>query len=244
MKIALQIYTLRDIISKGYDKIFKEVAGMGYAGVEMTYNPDNGDEIAELLKKYGLVCTGAHISMDELINNPGRAAEFLRKLGSNQMVIPWIDGKLIDNEEKTIETAKKLEAGAKEAVSHGFVLSFHNHTIEFERKFNGRTVMDIFYDEAPSLKLQLDCGWAYAGGADVIATINKFGERLSFIHIKDVDANKTPTEVGNGLVDMKAVIASAEKYGVEWGIVEQDNCVNYPALESVKISFDYIKTIN
>ena len=150
MKIALQIYTLRDIINQGYDKILKEVADIGYAGVEMTYSPDKGDEVAALLKQYGLICTSAHISMNEIENNPAQAAEFLKKLGSNQMVVPWIDGKLIDTEENTIATAKKLEAGAKEAIANGFELSFHNHTIEFERKFNGRTVMDIFYDEAPS----------------------------------------------------------------------------------------------
>jgi len=243
MNIGLQMYTLRDIMGEGLENILKAVADIGYAGVEMTYSPDKGDEIAALLKKYGLKCTGAHISMDELINNPGRAADFLDKLGSKDMIIPWIDGKLIDTEENTIATAKRLEAGAKEAASHGYILGFHNHTIEFERKFGDRTVMDIFFDEAPSLKFQVDCGWAYAGGADVIAVLNKFGSRLRCIHIKDVDANKTPTEVGSGLVDMKEVIATAKKYGVEWGVVEQDNCVNYPALEAVKISFDYIQTI-
>jgi sugar phosphate isomerase/epimerase len=244
MNIGLQIYTLRDIISEGYDEIFKKVADIGYKGVEMTYSPDQADEVAELLKKYGLVCTGAHISIDELSNNPERAAGFLDKLGSRHMIIPWIDGARIETEEKTIETAKVMEEGAKRAANHGYVLSFHNHTIEFERKFGDRTVMDIFYDEAPSLKFEVDCGWAFAAGVDVVATLNKFGSRLSFIHVKDVDEKGTPTEVGNGKVDMKAVIAEAAKHGVEWGVVEQDSCVNYPALEAVKISFDYIKTIN
>ena len=243
MKIGLQIYTLRDIISEGYDAIFKKVAEIGYKGVEMTYSPDDGDKVAELLKKYGLIGTSAHISIDELENNPQRAVGFLDKIGSKSMIVPWIDGSLIETEADTVAVAKRLEEGAKKAAGHGYELGFHNHTIEFERKFGGRTVMDIFYDEAPSLKFQIDCGWAYAAGADVIATVNKFGDRLSCIHIKDVDANKTPTEVGNGLVDMKAVIETAKKYGVEWGIVEQDSCVNYPPLEAVKVSFDYIQTI-
>jgi sugar phosphate isomerase/epimerase len=244
MNIGLQIYTLRDIVKEGYDEIFKKVAEIGYKGIEMTYSPDDGDKVAELLKKHGLVCTGAHISIDELSNNPERAAGFLDKLGSRHMIIPWIDGKRIETEEKTIETAKIMEEGAKRALSHGYVLSFHNHTIEFARKFGDRTVMDIFYDEAPSLKFEIDCGWAYAAGADVVATVNKFGRRLSFIHIKDVDENNTPTEVGNGKVDMKAVLEAAAKYGVEWGVVEQDNCVNHKPLDAVKISFDYLKTIN
>ncbi|MCL2099649.1 MAG: sugar phosphate isomerase/epimerase [Oscillospiraceae bacterium] len=244
MKIGLQIYTLRDIISEGYEKILKETAEIGYKGVEMTYSPDDGELVAGLLKKYGLVCTGAHISIDELENNPQRAAGFLDKMGSKHMIIPWIDGKLIDTEEAAVKTALRMEEGAKKAASHGYILSFHNHTIEFEKKFGEKTVMDIFYERAPSLKFEIDCGWAFAGGADVCAVLDKFGERVSFIHIKDVDENKTPTEVGSGRVDMGAVIKTASKYGVEWGVVEQDTCTNYKPLEAVKISFDYIKTIN
>jgi len=243
MKIGLQIYTLRDIISEGYDKILKEVAEIGYKGVEMTYSPDDGDKVAELLKKYGLKGTSAHISIDEIENNFERASGFLDKIGSKSMIVPWIDGKVIETEEKTIETAKRFETVAKKVAERGYELGFHNHTIEFEKKFGSRTVMDIFYDEAPSLKFQIDCGWAFAAGADVIAILNKFGDRLSCIHIKDVDANKTPTEVGNGKVDMKAVLATANKYGVEWGIVEQDHCVNHKPLDAVKISYDYIQTI-
>lgn len=244
MNIGLQIYTLRGIISEGYDEILKKVAEIGYQGIEMTYSPDDGYKVAELLKKYGLKCTGAHISRDELVNNPGRAAGFLDTLGSKHMIIPWIDGKLIDTEANTVATAKRLEEGARKAEDHGYVLSFHNHTIEFATKFGDRTVMDIFYDEAPSLKFEIDCGWAYAAGADVTAVLNKFGKRLSYLHIKDIDEKGTPTEIGSGKVDMKAAIDTAKKYGVEWGVVEQDNCINYPPLESVKVSFDYIKTIN
>jgi len=240
----LQMYTLRDIMSEGYDKILKEVAAIGYTGVEMTYSPDKADEFAVLLKKYGLECKGAHISMDELINNSDRAANFLTKLGSKDMIIPWISGDEIDTEEKAVATAKGMEEGAKKAAEHGYVLSFHNHTVEFATKFGGRTVMDIFYDEAPTLKFEIDCGWAYAAGADVTAVLEKFGSRLSYLHIKDIDESKTPTEIGSGKVDMKAAIDTAKKYGVKWGVVEQDNCINYPPLESVKVSFDYIKTIN
>lgn len=244
MNIGLQIYTLRDIIGEGYDEILKKVAEIGYKGIEMTYSPNDGDKVAELFKKYGLKGTGAHISIDEIENNFDRATGFLDKIGSKAMIIPHIGGEIIETEEKTIETAKRFEAAAKKAANQGYVLSFHNHTIEFAKSFNGKTVMDIFYEYAPSLKFEVDCGWAYAAGVDVIAELDKIGDRLSFIHIKDVDENKTPTEVGNGKVDMKAVIETAAKYGVEWGVVEQDSCVNHKPLDAVKISFDYIKTIN
>ena len=47
-------------------------------------------------------------------------------------------------------------------------------------------------------------------------------------------------EVGNGVVDMKAVIAKGLEVGAEYFIVEQDN-FDKPSLESCSISFNNIK---
>jgi len=242
MNIGLQIYTLRDEMALGYDEILKRIADVGYKSIEMTYDPNNGEEVGELLKKYSLIATGAHIGINEIENNLETVTGFLDNIGAKSAVIPWTDG--IDTEENTIATAKRFEAAAIKLKAMGYELGFHNHVTEFERKFNGKTIIDIFYDEAPSLKFEVDAGWAYAGGADVVAALDKLGERLTYIHIKDVDEKNTPTEIGSGKVDMKAVIETAAKYGVTWGIVEQDSCVNYPPFESIKVSFDYIKTIN
>ena len=243
LNIGIQLYTLRDEISLGYDEILKRVADIGYTCVETTYDPANGEEIGKLLQKYSLKATGSHIGIDEIENNFDTVKNFLDNIGAKTAVIPWIGGDLIDTEEKTIETAKRFDVAAKKLASMGYELGFHNHTLEFERKLNGKTIIDIFFEEAPSLKFQVDAGWAYAGGADVVAVLNKLGARLASIHIKDVDEKNTPTEIGSGKVDMKSVIETAAKF-VEYGIVEQDSCINYPAFESVKISYDYVKTIN
>ena len=242
INIALQLYTLRDIAALGYDEILQRVAGIGYTGVEMTYEPQKGGELNKLLAKYSLTATGAHIGIGEIENNFDVVAGFMGNIGSNKIIIPWTDG--IDSEEQTIATAKRFEAAAQKLAPMGYELGFHNHVVEFERKFVGKNIIDIFYEEAPSLNFQVDAGWAYAGGADVVAALKKLGKRLMCIHIKDVDETNAPTEIGNGKVDMKSVIETAAEIGVEWGIVEQDSCVNYPPFQSVKISYDYIKTIN
>ena len=245
LNIGIQLYTLRDEIGLGYDEILKRVADVGYKGVEMTYDPANGAEVGRLLKKYSLTATGAHIGIDAIENDLGTVTGFIDAIGAVSIVVPWIGGDLIDSGEKTAETAQRLEALAQKLAPMGYELGFHNHVVEFERKFGGKTVIEIFAENAPSLKFQIDAGWAYAGGADVAAFVKKLGGRLaSTIHIKDVDEKNTPTEIGSGKVDMKSVIEAAAAAGVKWGIVEQDACVNYPPFESIKVSCDYIKTIN
>ena len=242
MNIGLQIYTLRDEMHLGYDEVLKRIADIGYKSIEMTYDPSHGEEVGELLKKYSLVATGAHIGLNEIENNLETVTNFMDNIGAKSVVIPWTDG--IDTEEQTIATAQRMEAAAKTLAPLGYELGFHNHTTEYARKFNGKTVIDILFENAPSLKFEVDAGWAYAGGADVVESLNKIGGRLAYIHIKDVDGNNTPTEIGSGKVDMKSVIETAANYGVVWGIVEQDSCVNYPPFESIKVSYDYIATIN
>ena len=47
--------------------------------------------------------------------------------------------------------------------------------------------------------------------------------------------------VGTGILDFKAICAEAEKLGVKYGIVEQDDCYDMPPLEAITISFENLK---
>ena len=53
-------------------------------------------------------------------------------------------------------------------------------------------------------------------------------------------ADKTLTEVGNGVVDFDAIFAASEDAGVEWYIVEQDNWER-PSIDSARISLENLK---
>jgi len=242
LNIGLQIYTVRDEMGLGYDEVLKKIAEAGYTGVEMTYDPQNGEEVGKLLKKYSLEGLGAHIGIDAIENDTDTVVKFLDDIGAKNANIPWIGH--LGSEEETRETAKRMDAAAKKLEAMGYIVGFHNHPYEFETKYNGKTIIDIFFEETETLKFQVDVGWAYAAGADVPAVLNKIGGRLANIHIKDVDENNTPTEIGSGKVDYKTAIDIAAAHGVKWGIVEQDACINYPPFESIKVSCDYIKTIN
>ena len=244
LNIAMQLYTLRDELGLGYDEVFKRIANTGYKFVEMTYDPDNGEEIGRLLKKYSLTATGAHIGIDTIENDLDIVTGYLDLIGAKTAVIPWTSEETIATEEETKKTAKRFDAAAKKLATMGYEVGFHNHTLEFAKKFDGKTIIDIFAAETSALKFQIDVGWAHAGGSDPAAYIAKLGPRLVSLHIKDVDETNTPTEIGSGKVDMKSVFEAAAKAGVKYGIVEQDSCVNYKPFDSIKVSYDYIQTIN
>lgn len=241
--IGLQLYTVRDVIGDDTEGVIKRIAEIGYKGVELTYSPDKADLYAELIKKYSLEATGAHIGLDAIEKNYDTVKEFANKVGFNKLIIPWIGD--IDTTEKVIATAKRMEEAAKKVEADGYMLAFHNHTVEYEPKLDGgKTAIDIFLEEAPTLKHEIDVGWAFNAGANVVEYIKKIGDRLAFVHIKDLDENRTPTEIGSGKVNMKEILEAAWNIGIKWGVVEQDNCINYKPLESIKVSYDYISTIN
>jgi len=242
MNIGLQLYTVRDVIGKDVEGVIKRVADIGYKGVEFTYSPDQVDMYAEIVKKYSLEVVGAHIGLNEIENNYDTVKNFADKLGFKNIVIPWIAD--IDTAEKAIATAQKMEAVAQKLKADGYTLGFHNHTVEYLPKLDGKTAIDIFLEEAPSLKHEIDVGWAFAAGANVVEYIKKMGDRVIIVHIKDVDDNKTPTEIGSGNVNMQEILQAAWDAGIKWGVVEQDSCINYEPLESIKVSYDYLLTIN
>jgi sugar phosphate isomerase/epimerase len=67
-------------------------------------------------------------------------------------------------------------------------------------------------------------------------------EGARFVHLKDMEYRKTKrmTEVGNGIIDMGAIMDRARKAGVKWLFVEQDECMR-PPLQSVEISLRNLK---
>lgn len=69
-----------------------------------------------------------------------------------------------------------------------------------------------------------------------VMPVRKYAGRVRQIHIKDMDpATRTFAEVDTGLMDVPALLETATDIGVEWLIVEQDQCAR-PPLESARIS--------
>ena len=79
-------------------------------------------------------------------------------------------------------------------------------------------------------------------GADPAGYIKKHLNRIPLVHFKDIKADKTLTELGNGVVDFPAVWRVIRGSKVSWISYEQDSTVLTP-LESTKISMDYLKKI-
>jgi sugar phosphate isomerase/epimerase len=138
---------------------------------------------------------------------------------------------------------------------------YDNHATEFELLDDGKTTQwDLFLAETdPGLvALELDIGFAYMAGQDVLAMIKKHPRfELWQTHdakYKQVDPTLTPTArqracqitaFGEGEVDYKAVFALAELSGLKHFFVEQDTAGQgaRDALGDCKVSYDNLRKL-
>jgi len=68
-----------------------------------------------------------------------------------------------------------------------------------------------------------------AAGADPVVWLEKFSGRQPLLHCKDyvVTADKGERRfapVGTGNMNWPAILNAAQKHGVEWYLIEQDDC--------------------
>jgi len=119
----------------------------------------------------------------------------------------------------------------KRTADLGVSLGYHNHMGSLgERPEAVDQIMDAA--DARYAKLELDVAHYFQGGGDPAKAIEKYGDRLLFLHIKDVEPlseEKDPkrayrfVELGRGKVDLPGVLEALHKVKFRgWAIVELD----------------------
>ncbi len=243
LKLGLQLYTLREELEQDFEGTLRKVAEIGYSGVEFYHFFDRtAAEVKQLLKDTGLVALGAHRPYDTLLKDTEQEIAFNLEIGNANLIVPY----LTEEQRNWEEVAANLRIIGEKCKAGGAVLSYHNHDFEFTERFSDRTAFDFLFETVPSelLKVEMDTCWVYYGGYDPVEYINKYAGRLPIIHLKDMkkreDGTAETVVLGEGIVDLGAILAAAEQAGTEWAVVEQDYCSRSP-LESVADSLKWVK---
>ena len=216
--VALQLYSVRDMIEDNIPGRLKELADMGYAGVEFAgYYGLAPQDLKKMLDDCGLKCAGSHTGLGTLAPDQFEATvEMNKTLGNDRMIVP---GELTsDDMPASIATAMDVYERCKAV---GMRTGFHNHTAEFDL-VDGKTKLDHLFENTPNdFLVQCDIGWAAAAGADVPAFLRKYSDRLETVHVKEYNADDPTAPVGEGSVDWKTVFPILEEETVcKWYVVE------------------------
>jgi sugar phosphate isomerase/epimerase len=253
--LGVQLYTVRNVIGKDPATTLKAIEKIGFQEIEATYG--NLKEIWDALKETNLKPVSIHI--DEAIFRKGgseldSALADVKKRGFKYAVVPYIPEDQRGGAETFKKLAEMLNKSGEKAKANGLKLCYHNHAFEYE-PLNGKTGLEMLMSETHKglVSLELDIFWASVAGHNPVEILEKYSGRIPLVHLKDKSREFTQTqfnekvprdtfkEVGNGSIDIPAVLKAANKAGVQHYFVEQDSTSGDP-VDSLAKSFEYLKT--
>ena len=153
----------------------------------------------------------------------------------------------IGNIEKCIDFAKQAEEYCAKLKEVGIDLYYHNHHIEFMKLENGKYLLDVLRENAPSMGFELDTHWIHRGGENPVEFIKKYAGSVRLLHLKDYkianvempdmsgpdgmqkfvsaffDKPVRFAELGAGSLPLKECIEAGLAGGAEYFLIEQDD---------------------
>ena len=247
--IGLQMYTVRDQLTKDFDATVEQIAKIGYRNLEFAgYYNRTPEQVRALLDRVGAVSRSAHIGAQLMRQDAAAQIRSAKTIGQEYITLPSYNWgrEGLAGWRKGIAEFNTWGAMCRDA---GLKLAYHNHANEFA-PLEGTTGYDVLLKEAdPALvDFELDLYWAKFADQDPVALFAKYPGRFTMWHVKDMSVTGTQkgmTPVGKGTMDFKAIFANARQSGMKYFFVEHDTAGQYPggSLASVQASYDYLRQL-
>ena len=247
MIVGAQLYTLRDFCKTLEDlsETLKRVADMGYTAVQLSgVCAYDGDWMNEELKKYGLAAPLTHTAPNLIKEDPAAVLKNHLAFGCHRIGIGSCPGGISDaTYDGFVENFRPV---ADYFAENGAKFYYHNHYQEFVRSADGKRFIEKLCEDFPVDKLGfiLDTYWVQFAGGDPAEWLTTLKGRVDSIHFKDMTyVNKAHcmVPIGEGNLNWKRIIATAEDLGTEYAFVEQDNCNGEDPFDCMKRSYQFLK---
>ena len=224
----------------------EDVAALGFPGIQLRSNivPEFADKPAALkellqahdLKMVALSSGGVSVTAppeEEFVKHERHAA-FVRDVGGLylQVTDQLPKGRPATAADRRTLGERMNEIG-KRSADLGILLGYHNHMNSLGER-PGEVDEILAAADPRYVRLELDVAHYTQGGGDPVKAIDRYHDRLLFLHLKDVEpvppaAGADPArsyrfvELGRGRVDLPGVFAALKKAGFKgWAVVELD----------------------
>ena len=254
--LGVQLYSVRDAVSKNLEGALEKLASLGFDNIELfgyngTFFGKSATEFKSILNKTCISVFSSHHTTGFAIKGKGtltdnweKSVEDLHAIGAKYMACSY----LFPNE-RTTENYKALpsllDKSGTVTKAAGIQFAYHNHDFEFQ-KFEDTLVYDHILTKTSSdlVKMEMDLYWTSKAGQDPIKYFEKYPGRFELWHVKDMSAGAGEiTEVGNGVIDFDRIFAARKKAGLKHWFIEQDTSKG-DMFESLKTSVTNISKKN
>jgi sugar phosphate isomerase/epimerase len=249
--IGLQLYSVRDVLGKDFEGTLKQVAELGFEGVEFAGYGKYGKDpegLRKLLDELKLKAAGTHIGAGSFAGDAlKKTIDFHKTIGCKFLIVPG-DGRYTKSDASNKEYAEFMTKAAEALKPEGLFTGHHNHTGEFAiEKESGKSYFDLFAERtSKDVVIQQDMGHTMAANVDPTAIVKKYPGRFRTTHIKNRPAKSTGKKpfVGEDNFDWKGYATACYENGTEWFTLEQEE---YPdgksSMECTKISLEGLKAV-
>jgi len=271
LPIALQLYSVRDIIEGDFDGTIRKIKELGYDGVEFAgLFGKSPVYIKSLLEENGLTPISAHVPFVDMMANPKKVMNDYAEIGCKYIAIPYLTEEYRPGAEKFGEVIEGARILGRIAKGLGMTLLYHNHDFEFE-KIDNKYALDVLYDTVPEelLQTQIDTCWVKVAGESPVEYIRKYTGRVPIVHLKDFMKKGKPMKryeliglagddnvsegsdaffefraLGQGLQDIPSIISASKAADTQWLVVEQDlPSAGKTSIQCAKESIDYLRNL-
>jgi sugar phosphate isomerase/epimerase len=241
-RVGLQLYTVRDALSRDFDGTLARIAAVGYRDVEFAgYAGRRAEAVSAALERHGLRAPAAHVPLQALRTQWAATVDAAHVIDHDYLVVPWLDEKerrTIADYERLADELNRLGHAARQADLH---FAYHNHDFEFT-PIGGRIPYDVLLDKTDpdDVGFEMDLYWITKAGHDPLAYFDRYPGRFPTVHVKDSSGAPAHriTDVGRGTIDFKRIFARRKQAGVQHAFVEHDQPAD--AFASIKTSYDHL----
>lgn len=226
-QVALGLYSMRDAYAADFPDCLRQVARMGYRGVECFGAPQLPPRrVRASLEDAALVLTGWHVPI-ELLNGEAFAptVRYLHAVGVTEATVPFMPPETFASRGAVLAFAERMRAIDLRLRPEGIRLGYHNHEAEFARLPDGALPWAVLMEHTDILT-QLDTGNALAGGLcarDLPGMITRWPGRSRTIHLKPyAKRGGFDAMIGQDDTDWPRLLAATGDAGVRWLIIEYE----------------------
>jgi sugar phosphate isomerase/epimerase len=229
-QLSFQLYTARNFSPQ--DVVLKELKSIGYDAVEPWPRDFEDDPrgFRKLIDAAGLRCPSLHLPFHGLVEQPRRYIDIAHVLGASLMVAPYLAPQDRPSDVRGWrKIGDQLAHAARAAAENGLKVAWHNHDFEYASLVDGSRPIDILLEAAGrEVGFEIDLAWVKRAGADPLAEIQRYSQRIWAIHVKDTAPPGTTaqsgwTVAGAGVLDWKVLWPAFASTRAELLVVEHDD---------------------
>lgn len=266
-RLGVQLYSVRDAMSKDPAGSLKKLADMGYVHVEHAnyvnrkFYGYTAKEFKKVLADLSLQMPSGHTVMtahdwdtskNDFTDKWKYTIEDAATVGQRYVISPWLDESLRHDTEGLKRFMEQFNKCGELCKAHGMTFGYHNHNFEFSTMVGDNNLYDfILKNTDPNLVAQqMDIGNMLGAGGIAMDLLKKYPGRFELMHVKDEIKSTTgggmdgydSTILGQGVMPVKEIVKEARKIGgTSQFIIEQESYQGKDPFDCVKIDLQTMK---